>query len=229
MTSDAALVALTGVSRSYRDGRVRALDAVTLGIGAGTYVAVVGPSGCGKTTLLHMLCGIEEPSEGEVCFEGRSVNGRRQWTSARARHIGVVYQAFNLLPMLTAVENVELAMFGVVRSRRTRERRAFGLLERVGLAARAQHRPAELSGGEQQRVAIARSLANHPRLLLADEPTGNLDSKSAAEVFALLEACRRQEAAALVVATHDPDVARRAERIIAMKDGRIVADRRGTC
>jgi ABC-type lipoprotein export system ATPase subunit len=224
MAGNGWLLSLSAVSRSYRNGRVRALDDIAVRIGAGEYAAVTGPSGCGKTTLLHVFCGIEDPSAGEVCFDGRAIATRREWTAARATRIGIVCQQFNLLPTLTAVENVEIPMFGVLSPHRARERRALALLDSVGLAARACHRPAELSGGEQQRVAIARSLANRPVLILADEPTGNLDSQSTSDVLALLESCRRREGVTLVVATHDPSVAARADRVIAMKDGRIVAD-----
>jgi putative ABC transport system ATP-binding protein len=145
------------------------------------------------------------------------------WVRLRARQVGLVFQACNLLPTLTAVQNVEVPMFGVVGNRREREARARYLIERVGLADRATHRSAELSGGEQQRVAVARSLANGPALILADEPTGNLDSDSAREILDLLESCRRDESATLVVATHDALVARRAGRLVAMRDGAIVA------
>jgi putative ABC transport system ATP-binding protein len=224
MTPRSPLVALAGVSRAHRGGQVLALHGVSLDIAAGEYVAITGPSGCGKTTLLHVICGIDEPTAGSVAFEGRVLSRRREWTQARARRIGVVYQAFNLFPTLNARENIEVAMFGTIRGRRARVRRAHELLGRVGLRARADHRPGELSGGEQQRVAIARSLANYPRLLLADEPTGNLDSQSAAQVLSLLEACRKDDDFTLVVATHDAEIAARARRVLTMRDGQVVSD-----
>ena len=220
------LVSLVHVTRAYRHARVTALHDVTITVGKGEYVAITGPSGCGKSTLLHILCGIEIPSTGSVLFAERCVQRHDEWIRLRARHVGLVFQAFNLLPTLTAIQNVEVPMFGVVRSRREREARSRYLIERVGLADRATHRPAELSGGEQQRVAVARSLANGPTLILADEPTGNLDSESARAILELLESCRRDDAATLVVATHDELVAERAERLVTLRDGRTVADGR---
>ncbi|HPD14466.1 MAG TPA: ABC transporter ATP-binding protein [Planctomycetota bacterium] len=213
-----------GVSRWYGDGRVKALDNISLTLARGECLAVVGPSGSGKSTLLHLLCGLDRPTSGRVLFEGRAPASVGEWARLRAARIGFVFQAANLLPTLTAAENVEVPMFGQGRGRRERERRASELLERVGLADRAAHRPAELSGGERQRVALARSLANGPDVLLADEPTGNLDSVSAAAVLDLLLGLHAQHGMTLVIVTHNPEVAARAARVVHLFDGRIATD-----
>lgn len=217
-------MSLRDVTREYRGGRVTALRDVAFTLARGEYVAIMGPSGCGKSTLLHVLCGIEVPTGGTVVFDGRSAPRHDDWIRLRARFVGLVFQASNLLPTLTAAQNVEVPMFGLVRSRRDREARAQHLIGRVGLADRATHRPAELSGGQQQRVSVARALANSPILILADEPTGNLDSASALDILELLESCRREASATLVVATHDNSVAARADRVVTMRDGAITAD-----
>jgi putative ABC transport system ATP-binding protein len=206
-------------------GPVTALDDVSLAIAAGEYVGVVGPSGCGKSTLLHVLGCVDVPTSGEVRFNGRDVGrlpdaGRSR---LRLREIGFVFQRFFLLPMLTAWENVELPQSEAGVGRAERKARTAELLEYVGLAARAGHRPSELSGGEMQRVAIARALANRPRLLLADEPTGELDQATGEQIVGLLESLHA-EGTAVVVVTHDAGVAARARRIVRMRDGRIVED-----
>jgi putative ABC transport system ATP-binding protein len=186
---------------------------------------VVGPSGSGKSTLLHLMCGLDRPTAGRVLFRGAEPGSPVAWTRLRARHIGFVFQAFYLFPTLTAVENVEMPMFGVVGDAAARRRRAGELLRRVGLGHRLGHRPAELSGGERQRVAIARGLANAPVLIGADEPTGNLDSRASDEILDLLAGLHREDGASLVVATHNAEVAARATRLIELADGRIVSDR----
>ena len=218
------IVTVEHVSRSYDEGRVMALQDVTCSIFPGEYVAIVGPSGSGKSTLLHLLCGLDRPTQGRVLFEGSEPVSVRQWTKLRARRIGFVFQAFHLLPTLTAQENIEIPMFGVVHRARDRQRRALELLERVGLAARARHRPFELSGGERQRVAIARGLANAPVLLLADEPTGNLDSRTAADIMHLLHNVHMQEGngKTLVLVTHNLEMAAHSDRLLQLIDGRIV-------
>jgi len=218
---DAPLLALEGVTRAYAGGRVTALDRVSLTIRRGEYVAVTGPSGCGKSTLLHMLCGLDRPTAGRVIFDGVEPRSSRAWAQMRARRVGFVFQAFHLLPTLTAAENVEIPMCGVEPSGRRRRERALALLERVGLADRAPHRPGSLSGGECQRVAIARSLANAPDVILADEPTGNLDSGSAAAILDLLGEIHWVRGGTLVLVTHDAQVASRASRRLAMLDGRV--------
>jgi putative ABC transport system ATP-binding protein len=225
MPGAAPIVALECVSRGYDGGRIVALRDVTLAVEPGEFVAVVGPSGSGKSTLLHLLCGLDRPTAGRVCFRGTEPASPVEWTKIRARHIGFVFQAFHLLPTLTALENVEIPMFGVVPDGAARRRRAQDLLRRVGLDGRLDHRPAELSGGERQRVAIARSLANSPLLIGADEPTGNLDSRASAEVLDLLEEIHRRDGAGLIVATHNREIASRAGRLIELADGRVVSDR----
>jgi ABC-type lipoprotein export system ATPase subunit len=217
------LVALEEVCRFYDGDRVTALRSVTLTVGRGEFVAIVGPSGSGKSTLLHVMCGLDRPTAGRVCFAGRESPSRAEWTRIRARHVGFVFQAFYLLPTLTARENVEIPMFGVVAGAGERTRRAEDLLARVGLANRARHRPSELSGGERQRVAIARSLANSPLMIAADEPTGNLDASTSAEIMQLFRDIHGRERSTLVVVTHNPDVAAYADRCVELLDGRIVS------
>jgi putative ABC transport system ATP-binding protein len=206
-------------------GPVTAVADVTLQIAAGDHLAIRGPSGCGKSTLLHMLGCVETPTSGTLLFRGDDVTklSDRQRSLLRLRQIGFVFQRFFLLPMLTAAENIELPQSesGVPKAeqrRRTRE-----LLEYVGLAARADHRPSELSGGEMQRVAIARALANRPGLLLADEPTGELDRTTGEQIAALLDRVNA-DGTALVIVTHDPALAERCTRVLTMRDGRIESE-----
>jgi len=214
------VLALDDVRRVYGDGRVHALDGVSLAIARGECAAIMGPSGSGKSTLLHVLSGLDRPTSGRALFEGREPRPG-EWDRLRAERMGFVFQAFHLLPTLTAAENVEVPMFGTARSRREREERARELLRRVGLADRLTHLPRQLSGGECQRVAIARALANDPDLLLADEPTGNLDSKSSAEVLDLIFGIHAREGTTLILVTHEPAIAERAGRIIHLLDGRL--------
>ena len=203
-------------------GPVVAVRDVTLSIAPGEHIAIRGPSGCGKSTLLHMLGCVDAPSSGSLVFEGHDVAGLndRARSLLRLRHIGFVFQRFFLLPMLTAAENVELPQAEAGVPAHARRRRSRELLEYVGLGARADHRPSQLSGGEMQRVAIARALANRPRLLLADEPTGELDQATGEHVAALLDRVNA-DGTALVVVTHDPVLAGRARRVLTMRDGRI--------
>ena len=203
-------------------GPVVAVRGVTLGIEAGEHVAISGPSGCGKSTLLHLLGCVDAPSQGSLLFEGREVSTLtdRQRSLIRLTRIGFVFQRFFLLPMLTAAENVELPQAEAGVSKVERQRRTRELLEYVGLAARADHRPSQLSGGEMQRVAIARALANRPRLLLADEPTGELDHATGEQIAALLDRVNA-DGTALVIVTHDQTLAARARRTLTMKDGAI--------
>jgi putative ABC transport system ATP-binding protein len=221
------VVEASNVSRVFpmAAGPVAALRDVSIGIADGEYLGVVGPSGCGKSTLLHVLGCVDVPTTGLIKFQGRDVSGLSDADRSRLRlrEIGFVFQRFFLLQMLTAFENVELpqAEAGVARSER--RARARELLDFVGLGRRADHRPSELSGGEMQRVAIARALANRPRVLLADEPTGELDQATGEQIISLLDRLHAG-GTSVVVVTHDPAVASRAHRLITMRDGRIVED-----
>jgi len=213
------------IMKRYPDGDVRALNGVSLGVRAGEYVAITGPSGCGKSTLLNMLGALDRPDGGTVYFGGESLSGRKDLDHFRARQIGFVFQSFFLIPTLTARENVQVPMFeGAKLSARERVCKADSLLELVGMSQRAGHRPLQLSVGERQRVALARALANDPVLLLADEPTGNLDSENANKVLDLFTALQKSRNLALVVVTHSDEVAERADRIVKMRDGKVVAD-----
>jgi putative ABC transport system ATP-binding protein len=218
------ILSATDVSRVFAmpAGPVVAVRDVTLTITRGEHTAIRGPSGCGKSTLLHMLGCVDTPSSGTLLFDGNDISrlNDRARSLLRLRSIGFVFQRFFLLPMLTAVENVELPQAEAGVARDERKRRSLELLEYVGLGARAHHRPSQLSGGEMQRVAIARALANRPRLLLADEPTGELDQATGEQVAALLDRVNA-DGTALVIVTHDPELASRARRILTMKDGRI--------
>ena len=222
-----ALVRARDVRRDYPLEReaVHALRGVSLEIEKGEYLAIVGPSGCGKSSLLNLLGAIDAPTSGTVEIEGRDVGtlGDREVTDFRLRHIGFVFQRFYLLPILTARENVELPMAEAGVSAADRRQRSTELLRYVDLGDRVKHRPAQLSGGEQQRVAIARALANRPSLLLADEPTGELDAKTGQEIIALFGRLNA-DGTTVVVVTHDESLARAARRIVHMRDGQIVAD-----
>ena len=203
-------------------GPVVAVRDASLSIAGGDHVAITGPSGCGKSTLLHLLGVVDTPTSGSLLFEGEDVAGLSDAARSRIRltRIGFVFQRFFLLPMLTAAENVDLPQSEAGVSRADRRRRTAALLDYVGLSARADHRPSQLSGGEMQRVAIARALANAPRLLLADEPTGELDQTTGAHIAALLDRVNA-DGTALVIVTHDTDLAQRARRVLAMRDGEI--------
>jgi putative ABC transport system ATP-binding protein len=212
--------------KTYPDGDVHAVNDVSLRVREAEYVAITGPSGCGKSTLLNVLGALDRPDGGEVYFRGEALSARRDLDHFRARQIGFVFQSFYLLPALTAAENVQVPMFEGPRrpSPRQRAKRALELLELVGMARRAGHRPLKLSVGERQRVALARALANDPALLLADEPTGNLDSENADRVLDLLTALQKSQRLALLIVTHSDEVAERADRVVRMKDGKVVFD-----
>ena len=206
-------------------GPVTAVRDVSLRVPPGDFVALCGPSGCGKSTLLHLLGVVDSPTSGTLLFDGQDVAtlGDTERSRIRLRKIGFVFQRFFLLPMLSAAENVELPMAEAGVARGTRTDRVRDLLSYVGLSARASHRPSQLSGGEMQRIAIARALANSPRLLLADEPTGELDQATGLQIAALLDRVNA-DGTALVVVTHDPEFARRARRIVTMRDGSLVSE-----
>jgi putative ABC transport system ATP-binding protein len=228
--SDAPLFGLQGVARVYGRGAaaVRALDGVDLDVAAGERVVITGASGSGKTTLLQILGALDRPSEGTVTFDGSDISELTSSALARLRasEFGFVFQQFNLIPTLSATGNVEAGLAPLGLGRAERAERAGGALDSVGLANRRSHLPSELSGGEQQRVAIARALARDPKVVLADEPTGNLDSRTGREVLELLIGAAEDARRTMIVITHDRDIAAQVPRVIEMLDGRIVADRR---
>ncbi len=221
----APLIQAENLVKIYRMGQVEvpALRGVSLTVEPGEYVAIMGPSGSGKSTLMHILGCLDRPTEGSYRLEGREIAtlDEDQRAEIRKRRVGFVFQQFNLLPRMTVLENVEVPMVYLGMPPRERRQRALALLEQVGLAHRAHHRPTEISGGEAQRVAIARALANDPALILADEPTGNLDTRTGQEILALFRELHR-EGRTIVVVTHDPEVAQEAERIIYLRDGKVV-------
>jgi putative ABC transport system ATP-binding protein len=221
------LYELRGVVKGYGHDEtlVRALDGINLELHRGEFVVVAGPSGSGKSTLLQLLGALDRPSAGTVQFEGRDLaaQGDAELAELRLKTLGFVFQQFNLIPTLTARENVEIALAPAGLERQPRERRAGELLGRVGLSERASHLPSQLSGGEQQRVAIARALANEPEVLLADEPTGNLDTKSGGAIIALLYSLWEEAGLTVILVTHDPAIAGSAPRLLRMADGRLEA------
>jgi putative ABC transport system ATP-binding protein len=223
-TNDRLLVEARDVRREYRlkGDLIEAVRGISLEVRGGDFLAIVGPSGSGKSTLLHLLGAVDSPTSGTVFLDGSDVTAMGDPERARFRleHVGLVFQRFHLLPMLTALENVELPMAEVGLGRRERERRAKDLLGRVGLGDRMRHRPGEISGGQRQRVAVARALANRPALLLADEPTGELDQKTSAEMLQLFTSLN-EDGTAIVVATHDLELAAGAQRRLTLVDGKI--------
>ncbi len=225
--SEAAIIRMEKVSRTYRSGAIEtcALQEVSLQVAAGEMAAVIGPSGSGKSTLMNLMGCLDVPTTGSYAFAGREVAGLKgeEMADLRNRSIGFVFQSFHLLPYATARENVEMPLlFGGMPARQRRER-ALEMLGRVGLAERAEHLPTQLSGGEMQRVAVARALANRPRVILADEPTGNLDSRSGRAIVELFRQLW-QEGVTVIIITHDLALARRCPRILKIQDGRIVHD-----
>ena len=226
MLEETRMIELKDVTKTYRMGNVEvgALRGVSVAIQPGEMVAIMGASGSGKSTLMNILGCLDVPTSGEYLLEGENV-GRladNRLAEIRNRKIGFVFQTYNLLPRLTALANVELPLlYGNGRNRRSR---ALQALNRVGLGDRTRHRPTELSGGQQQRVGIARALVKNPSILLADEPTGNLDSHSSEEVVAILRELNRQEGLTVIIVTHEPDIAAATRRVISMRDGRIISD-----
>jgi putative ABC transport system ATP-binding protein len=217
-----SLIALRGISRLHDGGAIAALRNVDLQIEAGDCVAIVGASGSGKSSLVNLLCGIDHPTAGTVLWEGRPLRTQQNWARLRRLSIGIVFQEFNLIPTLTALENVELALLGRGLSSTRRHTRAGVVLDQVGLEPRMHHLVTKLSGGERQRVGIARAIVNEPKLLLADEPTGNLDSASAANVADLLFKLREKTGMTLILVTHDDALAARCSRQVRIRDGVIV-------
>ncbi|MFH2043789.1 MAG: ABC transporter ATP-binding protein [Pseudomonadota bacterium] len=216
---------LKNLSKQYRSNNLPAVDNISLQIQKNGFAAILGPSGSGKSTLLNMMGGIESPDTGQLFImeEKMAVSG---WNRVRQKTIGFVFQNFNLFPTLTALENIEMPMFGVIRGRKNRRARATALLKRVDLLNRASHKPSQLSGGECQRVAIARSLANSPQILLADEPTGNLDSGTSLNIVSLFKDIHTINKTTLVVVTHDEKIAEHASLILNLKDGKLVSEYR---
>lgn len=225
---NAAVFEACGLTKNYDDGQVRALRGVDFRIEEGEFIAITGPSGCGKSTLLQMLGAFDRPAGGELLYRGVSLADHADPEGYRAKEIGFIFQSFHLLPTFTAMENVQIPMFEGGLSAAGRKQRARELLEAVGLGHRLDHFPAKLSGGERQRVAIARSLANGPSVLLADEPTGNLDSENARMIMDLIVSLHEERDMTLVLVTHDPAIAQSASRRIAMKDGRVAGPEAGT-
>ncbi|MFN3282727.1 MAG: ABC transporter ATP-binding protein [Pseudothermotoga sp.] len=220
------IINVENVRKTYRmgDNIVKAVDGVTLNVFSGEYLIIMGPSGSGKTTLMHLMGCLDNPDSGEIYLTGKCVSKLNDRDLARVRNktIGFVFQQFNLLPRLTALENVELPMIYAGIPRAIRHKRAKELLTMVGLKDRMEHKPTQLSGGQMQRVAIARALANQPQIILADEPTGNLDSKSGEEILKIFSDLH-SDGLTIIVVTHDPEVAANGERVIHMRDGRIVS------
>jgi ABC-type lipoprotein export system ATPase subunit len=229
--TDTAMVRARGLRKEYgKDAAlVRAVDNVDLDVAAGETVAIMGPSGCGKSTLLHLLGGLDRPSAGRIWLAGQRIDemSERGMAALRRDAVGFVFQAFHLMDELTSAENIELPALLAGRSPRAARRRALELLDQVGLADRARHLPSELSGGQRQRVAIARALANEPLVVLADEPTGNLDSEATLDVLRLLETLHAA-GQTVVIVTHDSRIAATADRLISMRDGAFVDDTRLT-
>jgi ABC-type lipoprotein export system ATPase subunit len=225
---DGPLISVENVSREFQVGEetIRAIKDVSFTVGRGDFLAIIGRSGSGKTTLLNLIAGLDRPTSGRVVIEGEDVSAmtESQLTELRRHKIGFVFQSFGLLPLLSAYENVEIALRIAGAGLRERGRRAREVLDMVGLGRRSDHRPYELSGGEQQRVAIARALANQPAIILADEPTGELDSTTAASIFGLLLEIVEREKVTIVTTTHDRLVMERAQRVIELSDGMLLAE-----
>jgi putative ABC transport system ATP-binding protein len=222
------VVELKQVSKIYKmdEVEVKALDGIDMKVEKGDFVAIIGPSGSGKSTLLHMIGLLDRPTDGKVFLDGIDISKLNDNELARLRgnKIGFVFQFFNLYPILTALENIELPMIISEKNKTERRKRALELLKIVGLEKRAEHLPSQLSGGERQRVAIARALANNPSLILADEPTGNLDSKAGKEIIELLDKLQEKEGKTIIMVTHDVNIAKYAERLIYLKDGKIIKE-----
>ena len=217
------ILEVRNLHKNYDEGRIEALRGVDLSIDAGEFVAISGHSGSGKSTLLHLLGGLDTASSGEVLFKGAALGSSISLDTYRCHHVGFIFQSFYLLPTLRAVENVQAPMLATSDGRGDREERAEALLREVGLGSRLRQYPNELSGGERQRVAIARALANNPSILLADEPTGNLDSANSARIMDILTGIQKTRGMTLIVITHEDEIANSAPRHIRIHDGRMVS------
>jgi putative ABC transport system ATP-binding protein len=223
-----AVVQINNVYRTYHDTEVevKAINGVTLSFEKGEFAVVVGPSGSGKTTLLNLIGGLDQPTGGEILIAGHRLSGLRpsELIDFRKEHVGFVFQSYNLIPVLTAAENVGFIMSLQKWPKEKRKARTEELLDSVGLADRHNSRPSQLSGGQQQRVAVARALAAHPEFILADEPTANLDSKSAESLLDIMEKLNREEEMTFIFSTHDVRVMKRARRVITLEDGKVISD-----
>jgi ABC-type lipoprotein export system ATPase subunit len=217
----APVIEVRALRKSYDDGRIEALRGVDLSIAAGEFLAISGPSGSGKSTLLQLIGGLDSPTSGQVLFEDKLLGASINLDTYRSRHVGFIFQGFYLMPTLRAIENVQVPMLAVNGDVKNRAQRAEALLVEMGLGDRLRHYPNELSGGERQRVAIARALANNPAILLADEPTGNLDSVNSARILEVLTGLQQKRGMALIVVTHEKDIATAAPRHIHIRDGRV--------
>lgn len=216
------IIAVKDLKKYYDDGHIKALDGVNLEVSEGDFIAIVGPSGCGKSTLLNMLGALDVPDSGEVIIDDINLKSERDLASFRRRTVGFIFQLHNLLPSLTAWENIQIPLMELHMPAKKRKARAFELLRQVGLEDRANSLPTKMSGGERQRVAIARALVNNPHILIADEPTGSVDSKNSRRIMDLLKSICRDKYMTLVVVTHDLTISKQADRIVKMLDGRIV-------
>jgi putative ABC transport system ATP-binding protein len=220
--NDNGIIIVNELTKHYEDGRVQALRGVTFSIRKGELVAIMGPSGSGKSTLLHLIGGLDIPSSGQIIVNGQDISVIKALDDYRSKTIGFIFQAFYLMPALTALENVQIPMFEKKLTPWKRRKKAKSLLELVGLKERVNHYPSQLSGGERQRVAIARSLANDPEILLADEPTGNLDSRTAVTIIELIKRINRERGLTVIIVTHDENIANQCARTIRLLDGKLV-------
>lgn len=220
------LIRVENLTKNYTDGHVQAVVDVSFSVNRGEYMAIMGPSGSGKSTLLNMLGALDRPTSGEIYYEDQPLSSMPHLDRLRAEKIGFIFQSFYLLPMLTALENVQIPLFESKLSARQRQERATQMLEHVAMNHRKDHLPNQLSGGERQRVAIARALSNQPTVLLADEPTGNLDSRTGHDILDLFDRLHEEHKLTLIVISHSDEVAERAQRVLRVRDGRVEADER---
>lgn len=220
------LIRVENLTKTYTDGHVQAVVDVSFSVNRGEYMAIMGPSGSGKSTLLNMLGALDRPTSGEIYYEDQPLSSMAHLDRLRAEKIGFIFQSFYLLPMLTALENVQIPLFESKLSARQRQERATQMLEHVAMNHRKDHLPNQLSGGERQRVAIARALSNQPTVLLADEPTGNLDSRTGHDILDLFDRLHEEHKLTLIVISHSDEVAERAQRVLRVRDGRVEADER---